>query len=123
MEFMNLEKIIKKDFDIYILSNSFNTKKLDKISKTIDIPFIGYSLKPFSFGYRRLKLSNSRKEIAMIGDQMITDVWGAKRMGYFSILIDPIDMKSEIIFTKFNRMVEENLLAKAKKVKRGKYYD
>ena len=33
---------------------------------------------------------------AMIGDQLFTDVWGARRVGIFSILTRPIDKKEEI---------------------------
>ena len=121
--YLSLVKSLKKDFKVIILSNSFNSKKLNRISQELDLDFIGYSLKPLSFGYRRLKLSNKKIEIAMIGDQLITDVWGAKRMGYFSILIDPINRDSEIFVTKINRGIEEFIMKKKDNIKRGEYYD
>ena len=31
-----------------------------------------------------------------VGDQLFTDVWGARRVGIFSILTRPIDKKEEI---------------------------
>ena len=57
----------------------------------------------------------------MIGDQLITDIWGANRMDYFSILIDPIS-KKEWPLTKFNRVLE-GLVFKRINKKRGSYYD
>ena len=37
-----------------------------------------------------------RKEALFVGDQIFTDVWGAKRCGIFSILVKPIDKREEI---------------------------
>ena len=123
-KYLDLINDLKKDFQVIILSNSLNFKKLSNTSKKLNLDFIGASFKPLGFGYRRLKLNGiDKKEIAMIGDQLITDIWGAKRRGYFSILIDPINPDSEIIFTKINRKLEGKILGKMKKVKRGDYYD
>lgn len=120
----NLKKLfatLKKDFTVYIVSNSINSKKLNIICSKLDIPYIGNSAKPFKRGYKKLKLNLTNNEIAMIGDQLITDVWGANRMGYFSILIDPISEK-EWIITKFNRLLENTIFKRINK-KRGSYYD
>lgn len=122
-DYLDKIKSLKKDFDIYIISNSFNSKRLKNFSKELDIPYIGRSLKPLGFGYKKLKLDINPNSIAMIGDQMITDIWGSNRMGYYSILIDPIDRKTEVIFTKINRKLEELFIEKINKVKRGNYYD
>ena len=119
-EFKPLFKRLKKDFTIYIVSNSLHTKKLDIVSKELNVSYIGSAKKPFKHGFKKLNLSNP-KEVAMIGDQVITDVWGANRMGYFSILIDPIN-KNEMVFTKLNRVLE-NISLKRNKLKRGDYYE
>jgi predicted HAD superfamily phosphohydrolase YqeG len=31
-----------------------------------------------------------------VGDQLFTDVWGAKRLGIRNVLVNPIDKKEEI---------------------------
>ena len=120
-DLVSLMKSLKKDFIVYVVSNSINGKKLDFVCKKLDVSYIGSSAKPFKRGYKKLNLNVKPNSIAMIGDQLITDVWGAKRMGYFSILVDPISEK-EVIFTKFNRFFE-NLLFKRINKKRGSYYD
>lgn len=122
-EYINLLNKIKKDFKVYIISNSFNSKKLSKFSNELEIVCIGKSLKPLSFGFKKLKLDTENKNIAMIGDQIITDVLGGNRMGYFSILIDPINKDNEIIFTKINRKIEEFIIKREKQIKRGDYFD
>ena len=117
-------KKLKKDFYIYIVSNSLNSKKLELICKPLDISYIGHARKPFKSGYKRLKLDNIKNNnIAMIGDQLITDIWGANKMNYFSVLIDPIT-NNEHICTKVNRIFEKLIMKKNKNlIERGKYYD
>ena len=55
------------------------------------------------------------REICEIGDQVMTDVIGANRMHYTSILVDAIDKKTEMLVTRINRMFEgvAKLLVKA----------
>lgn len=113
---------LKKDFEIYIVSNSINHRKLRLVALALEVPYIKDSRKPFKTGFKKLKLENIKpKEVAMIGDQVLTDVWGAKRMGYNTILIDPINNK-EWLATKINRVIENRILKKENK-KRGDYFD
>ena len=113
---------LKQDFKVYIVSNSINEKKLKLICNQLNITYIKDSRKPFKKGFKKLVLKDIKaKEIAMIGDQLLTDVYGASRMGYISILIDPVS-KKELIITKINRVIEK-LILKNKKFKRGSYYD
>lgn len=113
---------LKKQFTIYIVSNSIHESKLNKICEKLNVPYIKDSRKPLKKGFRKLKLKDIKSEqIAMIGDQLITDVFGSNRMGYFSILIDPIN-NDEWLLTRFNRVLEKIILKK-NKLKRGSYYD
>ena len=113
---------LKSDFIIYVVSNSLNKSKLNLVCSKLDLPYIGNARKPFKSGYKKLKFKSIKNEqIAMIGDQLITDVWGANKMGYFSILIDPIT-NNEHIWTKVNR-VFERIIQKKNHIERGKYYD
>lgn len=115
---------LKKDFLIYVVSNSLNTKKLNIVCKKLEIPFIGDSRKPLKKGYKKLKFKGIKNnQIAMIGDQLMTDVWGANRMGYISILIDPMT-NNELIWTKLTRVLEKLVFKiNNKKIERGNYYD
>ena len=113
---------LKSNFIIYVVSNSLNKSKLNLVCSKLDLPYIGNARKPFKSGYKKLKFKNIKNEqIAMIGDQLITDVWGANKIGYFSILIDPIT-NNEHIWTKVNR-VFERIIQKKNHIEIGKYYD
>ncbi len=121
-EYIKTLKNIKKDFKVYIISNSFNKNKLSTLCTKIGVPYVGKSLKPLGHGYRKLKLKEEAKSIAMIGDQLITDIWGSKRRGYVGILVDPINPATEVLPTKINRKIEDIIIKKLKKFKRGEYY-
>ena len=54
------------------------------------------------------------QEIACIGDQLITDIYGANRLGLTSILVNPIS-PSEPLKTRFNRMLERKIIKKLSK--------
>ena len=112
---------VKKSFDVYIVSNSIHGSKLKKICNKLNTPYIKGSKKPFKRGFKKLKLEVKPEQIAMIGDQVMTDVLGSKRMNYFSVLVDPIN-HDELLFTKLNRVIE-NMILKKNKMKRGSYYD
>lgn len=122
-----LFKRLKKDFKVIIISNTWNRKKIEYVSKELDIEYIMNARKPFKYGYNKAKgLSNtSVRNICMIGDQLLTDILGAKKMGYYCCLVDPIH-QSELILTKFNRLIEYFIFKRLNKkydIRRGSYYD
>ncbi len=51
-------------------------------------------------GFSIMLLSNNKDTTPdttiFIGDQIFTDIWGAKKAGIYSILVKPIDKKEEI---------------------------
>ena len=64
-------------------------------------------------------------EIAMIGDQLLTDIWGGNRIGITTILINPVS-KKDMVFTKINRAIEDAIIRKLRSRElftKGKYYD
>ena len=54
--------------------------------------------KPSTKNYKKaMELMKTEKENTLfVGDQLFTDVWGAKRTGIKSILVKPIHPKEEI---------------------------
>ena len=67
----------------------------------------------------------SRDEAVFVGDQLFTDVYGAKRSGIYQILVKPIHPKEEIQIV-LKRKLEKIVLssyAKKKSVGNGKKQD
>lgn len=60
--------------------------------------------KPFYLALEILKLQPA--EVAVIGDQVFTDVWGGNRLGFTTVLVKPLCDK-EGRFVKFKRIFEK----------------
>ena len=56
-------------------------------------------------------MGTTPEQTAVLGDQIFTDIFGAKRMGLFAILVKPISNK-ELCWTKIMRRFERILLKK-----------
>lgn len=97
-----------------ILSNTNKKKKAKKMSKLLDIPYIYFAKKPLKYGFKKAKEILNIEEnntIAVIGDQVLTDVLGANRCNMYSILVKPLHNK-DIFVTKINRLIENKILRK-----------
>lgn len=104
---------------ICILSNSNKIDKVETVAKMIDVPYIFFGKKPLKSGFLRAKdiLKLPNKNIAVVGDQIFTDVIGANRCNMFSILVKPIEEKDYLI-TKLKRPLEQLIIKKYEKNKR-----
>ena len=103
-----------KDYGIKfcIVSNTSKKEKAERVSNLLKIPFINLSTKPLKRGLKKAKKIigiDDNSVIAVIGDQVMTDVWGANRCKMFSILVEPIKDK-DILVTRFNRICERIIL-------------
>ena len=102
----------EKDIKICILSNTNKKKKAQNLSDKLDVPFIYFAKKPLKFGFKKAKKIleiEDNKTIAVIGDQVLTDVFGANRCKMYSILVKPLK-KEDIFVTKINRLIEKQIL-------------
>ena len=119
----NLENVFKwikslkeSNIKVCIASNSKNKKKISKFSSEAKIPFFLLSCKPLKRGLKKAlrELDLQPENVAEIGDQLFTDVWGAKRMKMFSILTKPFTPERNCI-TRFKRKIEQHYLDKINK--------
>ena len=107
------EDLKDKGIKFCIVSNSNKKEKVEKVAKELGIPFIYMGKKPFKSGLLKgadiLKLNN--ENIAVVGDQIFTDVLGANRCNMFSILVEPIN-KKDIFITVVKRPLENYIIRK-----------
>jgi hypothetical protein len=64
-------------------------------------------------------MGTDKKNTVFIGDQLFTDVWGAKRTGLRNILVKPIDKHEEIQIV-LKRRLEWIVLREYKKKRKEK---
>ena len=103
-----------------ILSNTNKVHKVEKVAKILDLEYIYFAQKPNKKGFlkaQKLLGLDNPKQIAVVGDQVFTDVWGGHRVGMFTILTKPID-KRDILLTKVKRPFENIVLKSYLKQKR-----
>ena len=79
--------------------------------------FVHEALKPKKHGYNKAskEMGLPMNKIAAIGDQIFTDVWGAKRAGCFAILTKPLHKGNEGKFIAFKRILEKPFVRKIQK--------
>ncbi len=121
-----LENLKEMGFKIIIMSNS-GKKRLQPFKEGFNVDTAYSSFKPLKKKYQKIMTIFNFKDtqIAAIGDQLITDIFGANRMGFTSILTNPIS-KEDFIGTKFNRMIERFImkrLAKKGLFTKGVYHE
>ncbi len=113
-------------FKLIIMSNA-NKSRVEPFKEKLNVDSCCLSNKPLKKKYKKIVSIYGFKdnEIACIGDQLLTDILGANKMGFLSILVNPISTIDYKI-TKFNRLIEKkifNILAKKNLFKVGKYYE
>jgi HAD superfamily phosphatase (TIGR01668 family) len=91
-----------------ILSNTRHPERLQKLSETLDVPFIRDRFKPSRKMYDMAleKFGRKPEQAVMIGDQLLTDVLGANRAGIDAVWIKPMHHREFIGTRMFSRNVE-----------------
>ena len=99
---------------LYILSNTNNKQKVEEVAKKLDIPYKHFAMKPLKKGFKYIEkqLKQKPENIAVIGDQIFTDILGGNRCKMFTILVDPIDKKKDYWYTAWKRPIENKIKKK-----------
>jgi hypothetical protein len=112
------KKVKELGFELILVSNNVPSR-IEEYTKTIDISGFANARKPLNIGLRKAYNSASqkydKKEVVVIGDQLLTDIWGANRFKAYSILVNPIKKKTEKWYTKMNRKTEVKMIERIKK--------
>lgn len=98
-------------FGVVFLSNN-KEPRVKMFNDAVHAEYIYKAGKPGKKGYLKAMemMGTERKTTLFVGDQLFTDVWGARNTGIFSILVHPIDKKEEIQIV-LKRYLEKIVLA------------
>lgn len=98
-------------FGVVFLSNN-KEPRVKMFNDAVHAEYIYKAGKPGKKGYLKAMemIGTDRKTTLFVGDQLFTDVWGARNTGIFSILVHPIDKKEEIQIV-LKRYLEKIVLA------------
>ena len=80
-----------------LLSNN-QRPRVEMFNEEIQVNFIENAHKPSRKNYEKAMelMGTNKKNTLFVGDQLFTDVYGARRTGIYSILVKPIHPKEEI---------------------------
>ena len=106
-----------RGFKICLVSNA-KQNRAQSFAALLGIPAVGMALKPLGRAFRKgmVLLVLEPQQVAVIGDQLFTDVFGGNRLGLYTVLINPLS-KNELESTKLMRRIEHWILEKM--VRRG----
>src|SRR5699024_1963090 len=98
------------DIKLLVISNN-QVDRLTTFAYPINIQYIGRAKKPSPKVFLKdSKILNLKpNEVAIIGDQLQTDVLGGNLVGHYTILVAPL-VRSDAPVTIFNKKVEYLLL-------------
>lgn len=91
------EKLHKTGYRTMLLSNN-REPRVKSFAKQVRTEYLYKAGKPKKAGYLRAmeRMDTTRETTIFVGDQLFTDVWGAKRSGIYAVLVKPIHPKEEI---------------------------
>lgn len=112
-------------YKICLISNN-DEERVKLFADPLEVEYVYKAWKPKKQGYEQgMKiLGTNLTNTLFVGDQIFTDIWGARRVGVCSILLDPINPKEEIQII-LKRIPEKYIKWKYRKMKKlnKKEYD
>ena len=114
---------LKKTYKILLLSNN-HEERVKPISQKLGVKMLAQADKPEKKAYERaLQIQNAKKEnTAAIGDQMLSDIVGAKKINITAILVDQLSSKNNLQ-TGLAQKLQKFIVKKLNKENRFKYYN
>lgn len=95
-----------------LVSNSYE-KRVAAIARSIDVAYVHWARKPAKYGFSKAirEMELLPQHVAVIGDQVFTDICGGNRLGCYTVLVAPLS-KNELFTTKLLRLLESRLLSR-----------
>lgn len=117
-----LERLKREGVQYCFVSNNHG-RRVARFNKTIGAWYCARAKKPLKAGiFKALAQFGAQpQETALIGDQLFTDVWGGRRAGLTTILVEPIEEK-ETLFFRFKRRMERLVLKRYERMKKEQNY-
>lgn len=119
-----IEKLKNADITVVLVSNNVEDR-VSTFAKPLNLNFYPFAKKPLPFTYYKVLKDYhlSKSEIAVLGDQLLTDMLGGNVAGFYTILTKQVVVR-DLKWTKINRVFENmvyKLLERKNLLKRGNY--
>lgn len=120
------DELRDKGFKVIIISNA-PKYRIEPFKTYLNVDACAFSLKPRKNKYEKIieKFKYKHTEVAAVGDQLLTDIYGANKLDFTSILVNPLTDR-DFTITFINRIIEKfiyDYLAKKELFMKGNYYE
>lgn len=120
------DELRDKGFKVIIMSNA-PKYRIEPFKTYLNVDACAFSLKPRKNKYERImeKFKYKHTEVAAVGDQLLTDIYGANKLDLTSILVNPLT-DHDFTITFINRIIEKFIydrLDKKELFMKGQYYE
>jgi len=98
-----------RGLSVCVISNN-HTTRVESALRELGIPYVSSARKPLRVGFVRAlrRIGLSPEECVVVGDQLLTDVWGAHRMGMRAVFVRPV-VPTDGLHTRVNRFFERRI--------------
>lgn len=105
-----LEMMEQENIKVKIFSNN-DEDRVSFFCEPLNVPYIAKARKPLGRAFKKAQkiMGLQKEEMAVIGDQLLTDILGGNRVGFYTILVKPI-VTTDAPITQFNRKIERFIL-------------
>ena len=102
-------------FKTCLISNN-HEERVKPFADAVDSLYLTDAEKPSRKSYRKAMhmLKTNLSNTLFVGDQLLTDVLGARRLGIRHIMVEPVDPESEPDHIKFKRLIERIFFGRSK---------
>lgn len=99
----------------YAIVSNNSIERVNVFCEGLGVVHFGKALKPRKKYLKQTirELGATKEETCLVGDQLFTDMLGANRMGFLSVLVTAVG-EDETSFVSFKRKFEKNILEKNK---------
>lgn len=110
-----LKSLEENGWLVTIISNN-KQDRVESFARPLQLPFIYKARKPLSKSFKQaiITMGVKREETVVVGDQLLTDVFGGNRLGFHTIMVVPVS-KTDGFWTRFNRKVERAIFKQLRK--------
>lgn len=113
-----IENMVSAGYKMCIVSNA-PRRRVEKFNNRIKLPAVSSAMKPRMAAFEKARriMGLDNKHIAVVGDQVFTDIYGGNRAGMFTILVNPLDSREGMLL-RVKRIFEKRVLKQYKELTR-----
>jgi uncharacterized protein len=118
-----LETLKQSGLSVLIISNN-DAKRVQPYADAVGLPWLAKTGKPFRNKLLKFlqQKGYAKEKVILIGDQLLTDVWLANRLGIHSLFVERL-VNYDHWPTWLNRLIEKRLKARLNRMKALKHWE